>query len=126
MRSVKSEPAAVTGTTSVESAAGKPCSKFTSASCPSAASETLTETKVYGAGAAVGSRAAVGSGVDVGSGAAVVSEADVGTNVFCGVGVRCAEHAGNPALQHNAAETAIITAQITRIAAIAVFLSEGA
>ena len=55
-----------------------------------------------------------------------MSEADVGTNVFCGVGVRCAEHAGNPALQHNAAETAIITAQITRIAAIAVFLSEGA
>lgn len=120
MRSVKSEPAAVTGTTSVESAAGKPCSKFTSASCPSAASETLTETKVYGAGVAVESEADVGSGVDV------VSEADVGTNVFCGGGVRCAEHAGNPALQHNAAETAIITAQITRIAAIAVFLSEGA
>ncbi len=75
---------------------------------------------------AVGSRAAVGSGADVGSGAAVGSEADVGTNVFCGGGVRCAEHAGNPALQHNAAETAIITAQIIRITAIAVFLSEGA
>jgi len=74
----------------------------------------------------VGRGAAVGSGADVGSGAAVGSEAYVGTNVVCGGGVRCAEHAGNPALQHNAAETAIITAQIIRITAIAVFLSEGA
>ena len=62
---------------------------------------------------------------DVGSGAAVGSEADVGTNVFCG-GECAAPNIGNPALQHNAAETAIITAQITRIAAIAVFSFGGA